>query len=75
MKIGDTLRFDEPSVGTVLRVHSSDETYKIKRFTDGWRQLNIFDNPMGNPICWRSVISAWGPGSDPAIWFEVVELP
>lgn len=70
MKIGDTIRMEEPPVGTVLRVHDPVENFDIIHEEYGWRQFG-----KGAYVSWRSVISAWGPGSDPAIYFEVVELP
>lgn len=71
MKIGGTIRMNEPPVGTVLRVHDPISSFLIRRTRSGWNQVGHH----GTAISWRSVISAWGPGSDPAIWFEVVELP
>lgn len=74
MKIGDTIRMEEPPVGTVLRVHDPIGDFEIIRDDDGWRQCGVI-HLKSHRISWRSVISAWGPGSDPGIYFEVVKLP
>jgi hypothetical protein len=67
MKTGDILSLPEPPVGTTLLVHDPTGKFTIRHEEKGWRQ------EAGSAyVSWRSVISAWGPGSDPDICFEVV---
>lgn len=73
MKIGDTIRMEEPPLGTVLLVHAPLDSFLIRRYENGWQQVRSYPQERFAP--WRSVISAWGPGADSSFYFEVVELP
>ena len=69
-QVGDTVNPEEPAVGTVLKSSGSSGSFRIRRHHDGWK---IEDKRCHTRICWRAVLSAWGPGAGQTL--TVVKVP